>query len=185
MCDLTQGKDKLCRNGFSGIYGAILGELSNIDTIEASGGVVTDMTMKNGTQAFLFKVQDGTSNFDDNMTNSRPNGTVTVMQTLLLSNLDYETATRNTAMELSEVELFAVVLYKNGKRKLAGVSIDKATGDIDLDLSGGFMLDTANAASGVQKSDKAGDDWSFTAEENVKAFTISKEISDSLLDYVS
>jgi hypothetical protein len=185
MCTLSSGKSVICRKGFSGIAGAIIGQIEDIDSMTVSGGVITAMAMKNATQAWAFNVEDETSRFGEVGNGNRPNGTYVVTQTLLLSNNDYETATVNTGMELSEGKYFAVIKYKNGKRRLAGVSVDKVTGQVDLDISGGLMMDTDTHDSGQAKEDKAGADWSLSAKENRKTLEISKTISDSLLDYVS
>ncbi len=184
-CELTSGKSVLCReNNQGGIVGAIIGRIADIATCTASNGAISAMTMAAGTQAFQFDVEDETSNFGEVVTGNRQNRTKIVLQTLTLSNNDFETATRNSSEELMEGKFFAVVKYANGDRKIAGLSVDR-NGAISLSLSPGLMGTTFTHNSGTAKEDKNGDDWVFEAKTAARAFTISEAISESLLDYVS
>lgn len=191
MCEITQGKTKLCRTRFGGVVGFIIGEIENIASVTAADGEVTAMTMKPGKRAWTFKVEDGTSNFKDSGAGNRQAGTYVNTQTAIVSNNDFELETVNSAMEISEATgLFIVVLYKNGARRLAGLSVDRSAapagrGTVDLDISGGFQADTEEHDSGTNGEDMAGEVWTLTAKENRKPLKISKAISDSLLSVAS
>lgn len=184
MCELTSGKDKLCRKWIGGMVGAVIGQLEDVQSITIAAGVVTAMTMKSGKRAYFFKVQHETSNYGEVMNSNRQNGTNVCTQTLSLMHQDYETATRNSGMELVQGEYFVIPYYNNGKTKLAGVSVD-VDGAFDVDLSGGLMSVTQTHNSGTAKEDKNGDDWVFEGKENIKALTIAKSIAESLLDVAS
>lgn len=185
MCKLIAGKTKVCRKGFGGMDGAIIGEIENIDSVTISNGVVTAMTMKTGERAWSFDVEDETSNLGEVVNVNRANRTVVSTQTLSLMNNDYETATRNVGQDLTIGNYFVIGRYNDGNWKIAGLSIDKTTNEIDLDLSGGLSITTETHNSGTTKEDKNGDDWVFEGKENIKMLSISKDIANSLLVVVS
>lgn len=190
MCELTSGKAKNCRKGFSGVLGFTLGELANIASITAANGVVSAMAMASGKKAWFFEVEQGTSNFKASGAGNRQAGTYVNTHTVMISNNDFDVATVNSGMEISETKgLFAVVHYKNGKKRLAGVSVDRTTaggnGNVSLELSSGLMLDTDEHDSGTNPEDQSGEIWTMSAKENRKPLEISKAIADSLLIAVS
>ena len=169
-CALTAGRAlSVCRDNVGGIKAIYVADGNGIDTITASAGAITAVTMESGKVFYKYDLPKGLSQVTETTTGSRANGTrfVTTEATIVLHKQD--TATRNELKLLAGSRFYLIIQTQNndfwfiGKENLCEFS-------------------TKTAVTGTAMGDMNGYNLTISAEEPEEMYSISSAVVNGILD---
>lgn len=151
-CEVTSGRKIPCKDGAAGLLAVFF--LNQGFEVEFAGKRVKDIKAKGGGAVTLFKYElDNVGNmFDETLEASRDNGTFYNNQTLTLALQTLQDQDFEEVQNLAKGRPAALVQYRNGKVRFAGLSRG-------LDTSG-------DNKSGGDLGDFQGYNLTLTAKEN-------------------
>ena len=168
-CNLTSGILKGCRDNAGGIVEAYIGNFptgyTSNEWYEESGGTITSIS---GVSLFQFEPNKQSSNWEEAITASNPNGTIGYDITLTLVFAKNDADKRNAIKAMGQANLIVIVRDKNEKYWLLGPQEG-------IEVNGG------NSSSGTVLNDLNG--WSITlgGSEPQPAMEVSSSIISGLL----
>ncbi len=177
-CLLTSGIAKGCRDNSGGLKRVLITNKSNVSALApvqgavgspADEGIITEITMEEGTYFYEFIPTKMSSNWVENIQSNVQNGTIGYEQVLTLIFGKNEAAKRNQIKLMGQAEMVAIVEDYNNKYFYLG----EING---MELSGG------SSASGTALTDLNGWNITLTGMEHEPAREVDGSIIDALLE---
>jgi len=163
-CALTQGFNLDCRDALGGLKEVYIIELANVTAITEASGVVTAITKATGKRFWKYSLIKETSNAEETITGSEPNGTIYYAQQVQIILNKKQASVRNEILLLAQNRLIIVGVENTGKAWLYG-------------RENGLMLNSGTASSGTAWADRNGYTLPFTGAEK----QLAPEVQSSLL----
>lgn len=166
-CALTQNYNLDCRDSVGGIKEVYFIELGNLSTYTEASGVITALTKAAGKKFYKYQLVKQTSMFEDALTVNEENGTVYSAQKLSIILNKLQANTRNEISLLAANLLVSVVVDRNGKGFILG-------------LTNGLVLNSAKGESGTKMGDRSGYSLEFAGNEPAMAQEVSSSVITAL-----
>lgn len=166
-CALTTGFPLDCRDSVGGIKSIMVAELSAKESLTASEGLISAITLAEGKQFYKYEFRKQTGNFTETIESSDENGTVFYSQELNIQLSKLEVAKRNEILLLAKNDLIVIVEDRNGNYWMLGEE-------------NGMVL-SGTGESGTAMGDFSGYNLIFTGAEKEPASGVSDSIIAGLL----
>jgi outer membrane protein assembly factor BamB len=151
-CALTQGYALDCRDNVGGIKEIYITELPHITSPTITAGTVTAITMQTGSQFWKYQLEKETATLVEHIQTNDANGTVHYEHALDFSIRKLQANWRNEIRLLAQNRLAIIVLDRNGKYWLCG-------------MSNGMELQNADTSTGKGMGDFNGYQLKFKGKE--------------------
>jgi hypothetical protein len=166
-CNLTQGFNLDCQNGFGGAKEVYVMEFANATTITPTAGIITVLTKATGKKFWKYNLIAQTGEAEEAFTRNRENGTQMSKQTVKFPINKMTTSVRNELLLLAQNFLLIVVVDRNGTGWLYG-------------YDNGMMLETTGAKTGRSLTDRNGYELVFTSDEKTLAYALDPAVLAAL-----
>jgi hypothetical protein len=157
-CNLTRGRNLLCRNGIGGIKAIYIAQHDELTAYTAASGEVTDFDLGSGDDLYKYTLKRGTGSVTETIVPNSENGSLyfTHSVNVKLHNL--------TAADQNEIKLLGqqrmVIFAELNQLNASGKNTIVALG-----LDNGCELSAGTSSSGVALADGANYDFTFEAQE--------------------
>lgn len=148
-CDLVQGSEIGCRDNVGGVEVVYLANFENVESITATSGVITDITMVGTEKFYTFQVNKEDAQYDSTTTSSIETGTTFYESTLVFTMKKMSASQKNSLSNIAKARLMAIVKDANGTlwvlgetRGVDALEITNGTGKAMGDLNGATVTIT-------------------------------------------
>jgi hypothetical protein len=165
---IINGREIDCKDSVGGVLELYVTEADNINSITASSGIITAISMKSGKKFFTLKMERNNAQFEQGIVGSQENGTLFHEQTVTFNYKKMTAALRNHVLTLALNRCVFIVKDGNGLIQFLGKDNGLDVGD-------------STATTGRALGDMNGYNLTFTGQEKDPAYFLDQSVLTSVL----
>ena len=165
---IINGREIDCKDSAGGVQELYVTEYSNIQSITASSGLITGITMKSGKKFFTLQMEKNNAQFEQTIVGSQENGTLFHEQSVSFNYKKMSAAMRNHVLTLALNRVVFIVKDRNGEIQLLGEE-------------NGLDVGESSGTTGRAFGDMNGYNLTFTGQEKDPAKFLAQSVLNSVL----